>query len=131
MKIRDITANDTEAINSIHTKSGFDYPFPDIEKPLFIVKRAIEDDEGNVIGYGVIKLQGEAYLWLDQKFSPKEKIMAMEELNEDIALKSWQKGLDQISAWIPPEIEEKFGKRMKKMNWIKSKWSNWSNNLVN
>ncbi len=130
MKIRNIVESDFENINNIYKEAGFSYEMPDLNRPLFIVKQAVEDDFGNVIGYGVVKLQCEAYLFLDQKYTPKTKIEAMDILNDSVSLACWGKGLDQISSWIPPEIEERFSKRMKKMGWIKSPWPNYTKNLL-
>lgn len=128
MIIRNAKEEDLEEIKKLYEMQGFDYPFPNLNEPLFAIKKVVEKD-GKIIGAGVIKLQGEAYLFLNPNDSAKSKVQMMNELNDDICLESWKIGLDQISAWIPTEIEGKFKKRLTKMGWIKSKWNSWTRNL--
>lgn len=130
MKIRDLDETDLDFINTTYKNSGFDYELPDINSPLFVVKKTIEDEQGNIIGSAVVKLTAEVFLFLDPTQSPKIKVDAMKELNDGISKASYELGLDQISCWIPPEIEKNFQRRLKQMDWIKSPWNNFTRNLV-
>jgi hypothetical protein len=129
MILRDLQETDLEEIKKIYTDMNFDYEFPDLNSPLFVVKKVLTNDDGKIIGASVAKLQAELYLFLDQDSDVRVKVSAMNELNEEMAKESWKLGLDQLLAWIPPEIEKKFSKRLKAMKWIRSPWQNWTLNL--
>ena len=130
MKTRDIVSDDLQTINNIYKDAGFGYDMPNLNAPLFVVKKAVEDDNGKVIGFSVCKITAEVYLFLDQKNEPEVKVEAMKELNDEISKASYEIGLDQITCWIPPEIEKQFSKRLLQMEWIKSRWPTWTRNLV-
>ena len=62
MIIRDYIVEDLEAIKEIHKKSGIDYDLPDLENPLFLIKRVITDDDGKIISTCALRLIAETYL---------------------------------------------------------------------
>jgi hypothetical protein len=39
------------------------------------------------------------------------------------------RGIEQLSAWLPPDIDESFGKRMESMGFVKSPYVCWTLNL--
>lgn len=130
MIVRDIEEKDYWAIEKIYGKQNFDYKFPNLSSPLFISRKVCEDETGKVLGCVVVKLQGECYLFLPPDGKPAEKLEAINKLNESVATDCYSKGLDQITGWIPIEIEEKFSKRLTKLGFIKSKWNSWTKNLL-
>ncbi len=65
MRLRDYRASDFEAVRAIHDKTQIDYTFPDLNSPLFLVTKVIEDDAGVVRACGGAYLQAEVYLWMD------------------------------------------------------------------
>lgn len=32
---------------------------------------------------------------------------------------AWQRGLEDVHAWLPPRITKKFGKRMERLGWVR------------
>ena len=126
--VRDSILSDAEFIKEAHTASGMDYRLPDLESPLFFVRKTVEDTEGNVIGACYLRLTAETYLWLDPNLSPKGKIEAMSAMQPQVLASAWSLGLDDVEARIPEDIEKKFKKRLHQLGWSKDRsgWSPWS-----
>jgi hypothetical protein len=44
---------------------------------------------------------------------------------------AWQRGLEDVHAWLPPQIANKFGKRIAKLGWIRDDtWSPYCKKLL-
>ena len=57
---------------------------------------------------------------------------AMLELQPEILRSSWEKGLENLVAWIPEWMEKKFARRLHQLGWNKDRaeWHSWSRILV-
>jgi len=44
--IREFSPSDRQALEGIHEASGFDYQFPDLNDPLFVVKKVSDEKRG-------------------------------------------------------------------------------------
>ncbi len=119
MKVQDATPMLLDWIAKQHRLSGFDYSFPqDFSTPLFPVRRAVSDDEGNVIACAALKVEAEAYLWMDhERGTPEDRMIALAMLNMDLAGRARTIGFDQVHCALPPEIAERFGKRLESLGW--------------
>lgn len=111
---RDYEKKDFEAIKAIHDVTEIDYKFPDINKPLWLVKKVLEV-EGVVRMAAGMYVQCETYLWLDQSdwADPDEKLVAMQELEKQVMHATWLEGVDQAVLWLPPGMK-RFGDRLTK-----------------
>jgi hypothetical protein len=123
--IRDYDKADLQALKEIHRLSGFDYRFPDLEDPLFVARKTVEENGRAVQGIAV-KLEGTVYLWIAHDWgTPEERWQRMQELVEAAKLAAWEKGLDTLTCVVPPEIAESFEKRLKQIGmerdrpWVK------------
>jgi hypothetical protein len=118
MRVVDATSLALESIKDIHRASGFDYQFPkDFSTPLFPLKRAVVDG-GKAIACAALKVEAEAYLWMDHaQGTPEERLQALELLNSDLAEKARVIGFDQVHCALPPEIAERFGARLETLGW--------------
>jgi len=102
----------------IHEESGFDYKFPQIDTPLFPIKRYVGNDANWPIAAAALKVEAEAYLWMDHaQGTPEERLAALEMLNADLADKARALGFDQVHCALPPEIAERFGARLETLGW--------------
>ena len=106
-------------LEHIHRESGFDYQFPrELETPRFPVKRAVVDNKNNVLAVAALKVEAEAYLWMDHGAgTPGTRNEALHLLNADVAHRARAIGFDQVHCALPPEIAERFGKRLEELNW--------------
>ena len=113
METRDTEKRDYAEIEALHELSGFDYQFPDLDDPLFIVKKTAEED-GRVVQAIALKLQAEVYLWIDHSWgTPEERWCKLQTLTEEAKQAAWLRGLDSLVCVVPPEIADSFEKRLK------------------
>lgn len=114
--VRDYLPSDKAALEQIHRARGIDYIFPDLENPLFLVKKVAEID-GRVQGALVLKGCAETMLLLE-KGKPQDTFAAMRELQEVVLREAYAKGLDEIHAAVP---EIGFDKRLLQLGWEKDR----------
>lgn len=112
--IRDYRPKDFEAIKRIHEASGLDYNLPELDRPIFIVKKVMEVD-GVVRAALATYIQAELYLWLDKSDwgDPEQKFLAIKALDREVMEETWLKGVDCAVLWLPPNMES-FAKRLTK-----------------
>ncbi len=126
LQIREYDEGDLEALRAIHAAQGFPYEFPDLRNPLFLTKLVLAGDETRsdegkgIAGAALLRLTAEAYLLLDPKRgTPKERWQWLLGLHEATRLQAWQRGLEDVHAWLPPEIAAKFGRRLTRLGWVR------------
>jgi hypothetical protein len=130
MQIRQYRESDLAALRAIHAAQGFAYPLPDLSNPLFVTKLILSDaDKQNksdecaaaqekTIGAALLRLTAEAYLLLDPKAgTPRERWQWLLQLHAATERDAWQRGLEDVHAWLPPPIARKFGKRIAQLGW--------------
>jgi hypothetical protein len=130
MLIRPYRSDDLKALERIHENNELPTVcLPDPTNPLFFVGQVVEH-EGKTALAAFLKLTAEPYLLVDKTVeTPEWRWDALRALNETISTAAWLRGLEQLSAWIPPEIEPSFKKRLQQMGYKKSPWSCYTNNL--
>lgn len=106
MDTRPLEVKDIPSIRSIHERSS-DFPFPNLDNPLYIVKEVIEND-GKIIGLGLIRLTSEAVVILDLDEPRKIRARAIEELLRVGIMKSQKLGIDEINSFLTGEITHSF-----------------------
>src|SRR5262249_1668339 len=113
---------DLASLRAIHQKQGFGYAFPDLTNPLFLTKLILRREEAGkgIAGAALLRLTAEAYLLLDPEAgSPRQRwqwLLALHEAQHHDAL---ARGLEDVHAWLPPEIAGKFGKHLTKLGWLR------------
>ena len=122
---------DREAVERIHREQGMDYKFPDIDQPLFIIKKVAVNENGDVIGAELLRIQAEAYLMLSPDLDPVQKMNVIGELSPAVEQEAFKQGLDDICAYIPEDIDKKFSKRLLSLGWnkIRTGWNCWVREL--
>ena len=149
MLVREYQQSDLAHLRAIHTAQAFDYALPDISNPLFVTKLVLqqgdspgaaqhaapvrEDPEhsanvtldestqhGPIIGAAFLRLTAEAYLLLDPRAgTPRQRWQWLLALHAAVERDAWQRGLEDVHAWLPPPIANKFGKRLARLGWIR------------
>lgn len=141
MQVREYRESDLAALRAIHAAQGFEYPLPDLSNPLFVTKLILLDDsrpghvgaEGSastadaanpapsqekIIGAALLRLTAEAYLLLDPKAgTPRQRWQWLLQLHAASERDAWQRGLEDVHAWLPPPIASKFGSRIAQLGW--------------
>jgi hypothetical protein len=146
MLIREYRDADLAQLSAIHVAQGFDYPLPDLTNPLFVTKLVLADsnvapgfnpasaDEAQtkdaasqglatrdkIVGAALLRLTAEAYLLLDpQAGTPRQRWQWLLALHAAAERDAWQRGLEDVHAWLPPPITKKFGKRLTRLGWLR------------
>lgn len=123
MNIRAFKPQDLEACKEIHAKQGFQYKFPDLANPLFFIK-VVGEDEGKVVQAAFAHVTAEIYFLQDREWkTPQERLLsflAMEDVGRSLAWKPG--GLEDLHAFLPPQLERPFGKRLVAHGWRKVQW---------
>ena len=119
MPVREYQESDLAHLRAIHAKQGFDYALPDLSNPLFVTKKVLASD-GAIVGAAFLRLTAEAYLLLDPHAgTPRERWQWLLALHAAAEHDAWQRGLEDVHAWLPPPIAKKFGKRITQLGWIR------------
>jgi hypothetical protein len=134
MQIREYTEHDLDALCAIHAAQGFDYALPDLRHPLFVTKVVLTDaapapqkekrqpeaGPNKILGAAFLRLTAEAYLLLDPRAgTPRERWQWLLALHAAAERDAWQRGLEDVHAWLPPPIAQKFGKRLQRLGWLR------------
>lgn len=134
MQIREYHESDLAALQSIHAAQGFDYALPDLRNPLFVTKLVLSEGEDaqpkeqslleagatKILGAAFLRLTAEAYLLLDPRAgTPRERWQWLLALHAAAERDAWQRGLEDVHAWLPPPIAQKFGKRIQRHGWVR------------
>ncbi len=135
MQIREYRESDLAALRAIHAAQGFDYPLPDLSNPLFVTKLILSESQAEaneespsakidtpqqekIIGAAFLRLTAEAYLLLEPKAgTPRERWQWLLQLHAATERDAWNRGLEDVHAWLPPPIAQKFGKRITPLGW--------------
>jgi hypothetical protein len=130
--IRDMQDADIEALREIHEQSGFDYLFPPLGDPLFLVKKVVED-KGRIVQGIAAKVEVTMYLWVEHSAgTPEQRWRWLQDLVEETKLAAWQKGIDTITCVVPPEIAGSFEKRLEAIGMVRDReWPKFSFDLTN
>jgi hypothetical protein len=144
MLVREYKSEDLDELKRIHAAQNFPYAFPDLRNPLFVTKIVLTNGEVTVapgfspassapretsaagangekiIGAALLRLTAEAYLLLDPASgTPRERWQTLLVLHEAARHNAWQRGLEDVHAWLPPAIAKKFGRRLEKLGWLR------------
>jgi hypothetical protein len=131
MTVRDYRPEDRPAIEALHRSMGMDYRLPDLDDPLFVVRKVYET-EGRITGAEFLKLQAEAYLMLNCDLDVVAKSRVIAHLSHAVEKDAFNKGIDTLVAYIPDEIAKKFTKRLNLLGWDTARkgWSTWFRELI-
>lgn len=90
------------------------------QNPLFVVKKVFEHD-GKIAMMCFLKIRSELYFFIDHNVATPEKRWAMlQEFTEDMKQEAWKLGLDQMTAFIPRDVDASFSKRLKDLGFIRT-----------
>ena len=127
--IRDYLPSDFEDIKRIHEQGGLDYSLPDINSPLFLVKKVMTVDD-KVVCAVLWRIEAETYLLLDKTsgLDPEQNMAALRALQIEGLDALWMQGIDNAVCWVPESVDKYFSKRLIQLGWERSRdgWHAWS-----
>ena len=126
MRTEKMKPEDQTALADIHQRMGIQYQLPDFSGPMFVVGKVVKDDQGNIRGGLAVKIIGEAFLLLDPAMSRYEKAKAVSLLSLSGTAAAKDASLEDVTAWIPPAVEQTFAPLLHDLGWLQSPWRSWS-----
>lgn len=123
MKTRSLQDGDQEMVGAIHQQMGLDYKMPQLRD---MAGLTVCEIDGSVRAAAGLKLQAEAYLWIDQTLDPQQKWDAIRLMQRELTAQAVKIGISQVVAYVPDCIK-RFAKRMKMLRWNRSRdgWTAW------
>lgn len=117
---------DLAEIEQMYKAQGFEYEFPDLNHPLFVVKAVAENGTGKPEMASALRLTAETFFFVDREHPPEHAAKMFLGLHEFTRLMAANAGLQDVNAWLPPQLEEKFGKQLLRLGWQKQLWPSYS-----
>ncbi len=111
-----VLAESTSPRQGCHSERRADEIGPESRNP-----SSLPNDEasGKILGAALLRLTAEAYLLLDPRAgTPRERWQWLLALHEAASRDAWQRGLEDVHAWLPPPIAKKFGRRLQRLGWL-------------
>lgn len=126
MIIREYTSQDLAALKRIHANRKLpDACMPDPENPLFIVKKVIEEND-EVQAATFVKLTSEPWLLINPDLPDREAIRLVRIISDVTEVAAAEKGLEEMTCWVPPEAGASFGKLLESIGYIKTPWQSYT-----
>jgi len=133
VQIREYTPADLDVLRRMHAGQGFDYPFPEVDDPIFISKLIVEDGDGRLAMASLARLTCEMYLLVDRAEGetrragnrPSKNSSSRRRFAQLVALQRaaqrdlLARGLEDAHAWLPPAIAQRFGRRLESLGWVR------------
>jgi hypothetical protein len=127
MRIRDYTPEDETALREMHAAKGFDYAFPDLSNQLFLTRLVLEDDDGRPLMAALGRVTCEVYLLAQPGAgTPPERWQRLVVLHEAMRSTLQAQGFEDATCWVPPRIERAFGRRLRRLGWVRDVWAAYS-----
>ena len=94
---------------------------PTQSRPLpFLRQGGQREAPPRIMGGALLRLTAEAYLLLDPKAgTPRERWEWLLGLHAATEQEAARRGLEDVHAWLPPEIAAKFGQRLTRLGWVR------------
>lgn len=131
MSIRDYEDSDWPRIVQLHAESGLPQNcLADATDPLFVIRRVLIDENGEMAMAAFVRVTSEPFLLVNHESMDAETRWKMlRVLTDDVCAIAKERGLEQLTAYIPPEIEASFGKRLMELGFVRSPWQSYTRNL--
>ncbi len=122
MEIREVVPQDFAEASALHKSMGFDYQFDPADQG-FAIRNGLFNGTGQLVTAVFGRLTVEAYLLVDRRWrTPSDRWEAMQRLAAVSTASAHLLGAVETHAFVPPELERQFKKRLFQMGWSKALW---------
>lgn len=123
MTVRPLKASDIPLIEESYRKLGFSYEMPDLNGSAIEYASVVVDSEDQPVMAFAAERILQSYLFPIREMYPAAKLSAVRMLHEAGAIDLRAKGYHELNAFLPPEVEKSFGKRLSRTfgwarNWV-------------
>jgi hypothetical protein len=124
---RPMEERDIPAIEAIHAQAGYKFPLPDLRSEMIEGVEVIVDDSDTPVMAAAAKRGVEIYLFCPQggPLHPTVKMEAVRMLHESLRDILVTKGFNEGYAWVPPEIESSWGRKLRRFFGWEKAWSSY------
>ena len=99
-----------------------EFDLPDLGSSSLLAKRVVESGQ-QIIAGAAARVMVEALFWIDPQWeSPRWRMEAFKLLHQEMRQELKDKGIAEAHAWLPPEIERPFGRRLIQLGWQRPVW---------
>lgn len=110
MIVRNVDSTDLPILDAIHSNHNFPCP----SRRNLIDEKLVTDDNGQIIGYGQIKVLSEATIILNMLTSRRDRVEALNKFMEHAEQLCAERGIEQLHVFVEDKIFanlliEKFG----------------------
>jgi hypothetical protein len=121
-------ASDAGRLQQMHALQGFHYGLPDLNDPVFVGKWCLEEIErsgGQEVKMAIMaRLTAEIYMLHDPtEGTPQERWLRFIRLHGAGEANIARMGIREVHAFLPPEVERAFGRRLVGLGWYKEPWN--------
>lgn len=121
MTVRDLLPEDVPVLRELYKEQGFDYQFPDLLGTLMESIKVVVDENGKILCAVAAERIVQLYFLTSNFGPPHARLHAMRLLHEAMKLDLARIGYSEANAFIPPEIDLKFGKWLsRRFGWFRN-----------
>lgn len=121
--VRPFQEEDTQAVERLREKQGFSYEPPQWND---MAVGAVIEAQGIIRAAAFLRTTATAYLLLDSEQTKREKLGQLLILHQELYPAAKLGQITEVEAFLPPELEQKFGKLLAHLGWKKNLWPNFS-----
>jgi hypothetical protein len=118
MRIRTYTEADFAAVKRMHAPLSDYYSLPDFANPMFVSNLVVENGAYRTVMSAHARLTSEVYVLVDHEDgTPNQRWERFKMLHEVMRRELVKSGVEDVHAFLPPEIPEGFCRRLRKLGW--------------
>jgi hypothetical protein len=124
MTDRELRPEDIPELEEIAAKSEF--PYPDLRN--VEAGRVVVDADGKIVMAAAAKRLVEMYLYVGES-TPAVKMQALSLIHNSLTRELKEKGYHSVEAFLPPQVEKRFARRLERtFRWVRN-WPSWTKDL--
>lgn len=127
MTIRPYHPSDAPALAALGEISGFPYADPD--SPLIETCLVAIDENGGIVGAVAAERLVQLYFWRSPFLSPGATKLVLLEVQKIMATELKKKGYNSCEAFLPPQLEKRFGRRLERTLGFVRNWASWARSI--
>jgi len=127
MTFRPFQESDTAALAHLAGLSSF--PYVDPNSQMVEACMVAVDEDGKVVAAIAAERIVQLFFWRSPNLSPAAIMGAFRGMEKNMATELKKKGYNSCEAFIPPQLEKKFGKRLERTLGFVKNWNSWARTL--
>jgi hypothetical protein len=123
LTVRHAQPRDFEALRQLHAQQGLSYELPDLNREDWAIQAVLETHARRPEMAVLLRSTAETYFLVGSDAgSKKERIGKILALQQAVGEHAKSKGLRDVCCWLPPQMNETFGKLLMHIGWKKPEW---------